>query len=272
MVKMTNIYNSVQSIFSNNGSNPNYIAEFVILIVILATISTLFALFFQKKTVRITVPIMSILSLIFYIFKLDAIYYTSIIIMTSFIIMVAISNTAIVMPYLSNKKRTVRKSASSVTDEFINKLISTLTYLSEKKCGAIIVLEGEVSILDKATDKWVDLNSSFVPELVKSIFYVGTPLHDGAMVIKDTKIIASKVVLPLSKSSLSGTYGTRHRAALGISEATDSITLVVSEETGKISAAYNGTLTTLSRSEFKNYIYNLLKDTKVFNLNKTNQN
>lgn len=115
--------------------------------------------------------------------------------------------------------------------------------MSKNRVGALIVWERETKIGD-IIRTGVDLDSVVSPELLVNIFVPNTPLHDGAVVIKDNRIAAAACFLPLTQNQdLSIELGTRHRAALGISEASDAAVIVVSEETGKISLALDGSLT-----------------------------
>ena len=102
----------------------------------------------------------------------------------------------------------------------------------------------------------IKINSEVTNELIINIFIPNTPLHDGAMIIDRKSIRAASCVLPLSDNrSIASSYGTRHRAALGLSELTDSIIIVVSEETGKISICQNGRLVTdFSEKELTKYL------------------
>jgi len=129
-------------------------------------------------------------------------------------------------------------------DVFLDHLASTVYRLSEREIGALIVLENFDSILEHSSS-YVRLNADFSPELLETIFTTHTPLHDGAVVIKDTKILAAGTILPLAQETaqLLKTMGTRHRAALGASQKTDALVIVVSEETGKVSLAREGILT-----------------------------
>jgi diadenylate cyclase len=106
------------------------------------------------------------------------------------------------------------------------------------------VLENQDS-LDEYSNKAVLLNAEFSSELLESIFSTNTPLHDGAVILRGTTIVSAATILPLSdeNSQLSKSMGTRHRAGLGISEMTDALIIVVSEETGKVSIAREGIIT-----------------------------
>ena len=112
--------------------------------------------------------------------------------------------------------------------------------LAEARHGAIVVLERNTGLQDYV-DTGVRVNARVSPEMLLTIFYPNTALHDGAVILREDRIVAAAVLLPLSSSQVSDRHlGTRHRAALGISEQTDAIAVVVSEETGTISVAHNG--------------------------------
>lgn len=122
-------------------------------------------------------------------------------------------------------------------------ICEAVEYMSSQKIGALILLERNTKLGDIMTSGTV-LNAKVTPQLLINIFMSNTPLHDGATVIGDNIIKASACFLPLSQSSeLSKEMGTRHRAAVGVSEVTDCIAIVVSEETGNISMAKNGKIT-----------------------------
>ena len=127
-------------------------------------------------------------------------------------------------------------------DNVISQTIAACTQLSATKTGALIVFERSVT-LDEQMRSGTIINSDVTAELLKNIFYPKAPLHDGAVVIRDGRIAAAGCVLPLtSNTNLSPDLGTRHRAAVGMSETADSVLVVVSEETGAISVAIGGML------------------------------
>ena len=126
--------------------------------------------------------------------------------------------------------------------ENIYKIAIAATELSKTKTGALIVLERDIKLKD-IIDTGVLIGAEISPQLLVNIFQPNTPLHDGAVVISESKIMAAACMLPLANDkNISKSLGTRHRSALGISKESDSIVVVVSEETGKISVAKNGTL------------------------------
>jgi uncharacterized protein (TIGR00159 family) len=129
-------------------------------------------------------------------------------------------------------------------DKFLDALSQSVYRMSEKRVGSLILLENQDS-LEEYASKAVMLNSNFSSELLESIFTTSTPLHDGAVIIRGTIIISAATILPLAddSSQLSKSMGTRHRAGLGISQLTDALVIVVSEETGKVSIARDGIMT-----------------------------
>jgi diadenylate cyclase len=131
------------------------------------------------------------------------------------------------------------------TDEGLNAVIATTAgECSRLHQGALIILEGETGLQEYAASG-VRLDALPSVPLFLSIFYSNSPLHDGAVIIREGKIAAASCMLPLSESAVSYATGTRHRAALGISERTDALAVVVSEETGEVSIAFNGRLSRL---------------------------
>ena len=134
--------------------------------------------------------------------------------------------------------------AQTELDRFLDSLTISVYRMSEKKIGALIVLENQDS-LEELASKSVLLNAQFSSELLESIFMSYSPLHDGAVIIRGTTILAATVILPLADdtSQISRSMGTRHRAGLGITQHCDALSIVVSEETGKVSIAREGVMT-----------------------------
>jgi len=126
--------------------------------------------------------------------------------------------------------------------DIVKEVIEAVKHLAKSRTGALIVFQKEISA-SSYFDVGTKLNADVSTELILTIFHPNTPLHDGAMVIKDFKILSAGVLLPLTEDpKLSWKYGTRHRAAIGMSEVSDSACLVVSEETGDVSMSIDGTL------------------------------
>jgi len=125
----------------------------------------------------------------------------------------------------------------------IDELTKATFSLSRKKIGALIAIEREAA-LDPYLESGVQLDSKVNYELITTIFMPNTPLHDGGIVVQGNKIIAAGCLFPLTQSPMvSKTLGTRHRAAIGLTEETDSVVIVISEETGAVSIAIGGRLT-----------------------------
>ncbi len=129
-------------------------------------------------------------------------------------------------------------------DRFLDQLAGSVYKMSEKRIGALIALENDDS-LEEFARKAVMLNANFSSELLESIFTTTTPLHDGAIIIRNLTITAASVILPLAEdtSQIAKSMGTRHRAGLGASQLTDALIIVISEETGKVSIARDGIIT-----------------------------
>ena len=127
-------------------------------------------------------------------------------------------------------------------EHLVYEIVNAMEYLRKERIGALIVIERDISLsnyIDKAKKLYADLTS----DLLIAIFYEGNPLHDGGVIIQGDRISCAGAVFPTSGSSkINRRLGTRHRAALGISEEADSISLIVSEETGRMSVAIKGEL------------------------------
>lgn len=132
------------------------------------------------------------------------------------------------------------KTSNEEKSQIIDSLVSTAVYLSERKTGALITIEGEES-LDSYINKSIVIKSVITQELLTTLFYVGTATHDGAVIIRQNTIMCAGAYLPsTNRYDIPKRLGTRHRAAIGISEKCDALTIVVSEETGLISVTRNG--------------------------------
>jgi diadenylate cyclase len=154
------------------------------------------------------------------------------------------------------------RSATQEEDDqnkIIEAIVKATDYMAKRRIGALISIERETGMSDYI-ETGIPLNSKISSELLINIFIPNTPLHDGAVIIQKNLVAAAACYLPLSESPfISKELGTRHRAALGISEVTDSLTIIVSEETGNISLTKNGELHRgLSLDVFKELLENEL--------------
>jgi len=132
-----------------------------------------------------------------------------------------------------------REQQTHLINEAIGELCEAVVNLSRRRHGAIIVLEGETGLQDYV-ETGVLVDARLTARLLLSIFYPGTALHDGAVIVRGNRVVAAACLLPLTERSLDAGLGTRHRAAVGITEQSDALAIVVSEETGIISVARSG--------------------------------
>lgn len=145
-----------------------------------------------------------------------------------------------------SKLFSLKNGIDYVTKEKADKMIDSVSRacsdMSDKKIGALIVFEKE-TLLGEIVKTGTQVDAEITPEIIGNIFFPKAPLHDGAMVIKNFRICAAGCILPLTKNNeISSSLGTRHRAAIGMSEHSDALVVVVSEETGAISVAEKGRL------------------------------
>jgi diadenylate cyclase len=152
-------------------------------------------------------------------------------------------------------------SEVSAADAVAREVSRAARLLAGSRHGALIVIERETGLHDLTAESGVPINADLHAELLATIFYHGTALHDGAVVISGNRIVAAGVLLPLSQNVLdSERYGTRHRAAIGISEQTDALIVVVSEETGSISLVVRGRIErNLSEDRLRRRIFSLIR-------------
>ena len=128
------------------------------------------------------------------------------------------------------------------SDKTINEIVRACMQMSRVRTGALIVIE-QTSPLQEYARTGIDMDALVTSQLLINIFEKNTPLHDGAVIIRNNRVVAATCYLPLSENRMDKNLGTRHRAGVGISEVTDSLTIIVSEESGEISLAYRGALT-----------------------------
>jgi diadenylate cyclase len=147
-------------------------------------------------------------------------------------------------------------------EQLVDELILAATQLSEDKIGALITIEQSQSLIDYIRTG-SPMNSIVTSDVLRSIFSTSTPIHDGAVIIQGDRISCASAYFPPTNLELPSRYGARHRAALGISEITDSITIVVSEETGKISIAEEGSLLPMNEEKLRAYLNRMIIEEEV---------
>jgi len=147
------------------------------------------------------------------------------------------------MRFGSNLRRPLRFSRAKIGEDAYEEIVLAATTLSSRRIGGLIVIERNVG-LQNYVDTGVTLDAALSYDLLVTIFDTHTPLHDGAVIVRNYKVAAASCFLPLTLNpKLSKELGTRHRAAIGITEDTDAVAVVVSEETGSISFVENGEIT-----------------------------
>ncbi|MEG0367384.1 MAG: diadenylate cyclase CdaA [Coprobacillus sp.] len=159
---------------------------------------------------------------------------------------------------MGQTKMTIKKRMSDDEKErLMDELVGAISVLSKEQTGALITFERSQSLIDYI-NTGTKINADIKSELFLTIFWEGTPLHDGATIIQGDRVACAAAFYPPTNKDLSPKYGARHRAAIGISEITDSLTVVVSEETGTISFAVNGELKKIPMKELKASLVNEL--------------
>jgi diadenylate cyclase len=176
------------------------------------------------------------------IFQLDVISW----ILSRFLAFLAIAVLVIFQPELRRALAELGSrqffTSSRQRGEMIDVLVETARSLSQKRCGGLMAVEREIGFRG-VSETGVPIDAKATPELLTTIFFPNTPLHDGGVVLRGDQIVAAACVFPLTqRKGLSASTGMRHRAAMGLTEDTDAVVVVVSEETGEISVAHRGHL------------------------------
>lgn len=153
------------------------------------------------------------------------------------------------------KKSRIKVSKVYNKEELFTEISEAVAQLSQRKIGALITFERNAPI-DEYLKNGVAINAPVSKQLLGTIFYPGTPLHDGAVIIRKNIIIAASVYFSPTTKPMRGKLGSRHRAAIGISEVSDAVTIVVSEETGRISFTANGEI----EEVMADHVYRTLED------------
>ena len=239
-----------------NTAYYNWIIDLVIVLIVYGLM-----LFSLIKTSRRVVPfivfsISFFLAILSFIFNLQYSFILIIAMTVVLLVLIGYANIGDFSSFLSNpfkkiKTRNVKFGVEKIFDSqsFYKQVESSILDLSKTRTGAIITFEKNQS-LRNFIKNGIEVNAPFTPELISTIFYEGTRLHDGAVIVHGNQIVAAAVFFNLTTQPFAVKYGSRHRAAIGISEVSDAITVVVSEETGRISFAVNGELEPVDSDNF----------------------
>lgn len=230
--------------------NPTFVVDMVLCLICAIAVIALLIVFFRKIPAIFFISGLLLLAVISSILGLGC---TSALLYALFVIVsitFAFANISELRHLLIKSTQKNKRQTANYDKAALYKIIDeTVHSLSKSKTGAIITFERSTN-LDDIMKNGTNINAPVSQELLETIFYEGTRLHDGAVVIRDNMIVAASVYYTPTTRALTGKYGSRHRAAFGISEISDSITVVVSEETGRVAIAYNGNLEPVSLDAF----------------------
>jgi uncharacterized protein (TIGR00159 family) len=244
-----------------NFSDPSVLVDFILTIILIGLGDAVLFFILKRKFVIVYTACLEALYIVAFIFNLR---FFSNALVAAFIVGVSaflLTNISDYRPWVSNAmkgkgsielfKRTTRVKPEAIFDreEMYQKVEAAVLTLSRQKIGALITFERKDDLTDVMKNGTL-LNAPVSSELLQTIFYPGTRLHDGAVIIRNDKIAAASVYFTPTNRPLTGKFGSRHRAAYGISETTDSVTIVVSEETGRISIGFQGELTPVTPDNF----------------------
>ncbi len=162
----------------------------------------------------------------------------------------------------SNAFSRINTLLANEREKLVEELYEATIALSKNRVGALISIEQSQSLQDYI-NTGIPINAVVTKELLSSIFMTTTPLHDGAVIIQGDKVACASAYFPPTSVNLSSRYGARHRAALGISEVTDALTIVVSEETSNISIAENGRIFSVDEKQLKDYLRRVICNDEI---------
>lgn len=247
---LIDFFNRILSVFSTFR-----IADFLDIVLVAVFIYVCVRIIRETRAMQLVkgIVFLAVIYLIVSLLDMEASSYIFESVFSNILIIVAV----IFAPELRNilesiGKGTARKSFKTIIhpdvaagiaeiENGIEAVIKACSNMSDNKTGALIVFEKR-TLLGNVIESGTVVNAKATRALIESIFFPKTPLHDGAMVIREGKVYAAGCILPLTKKDVQASFGTRHRAAIGLSEESDALIVVVSEETGAISLAKGGTI------------------------------
>ncbi len=162
----------------------------------------------------------------------------------------------------SNSFSKINSLLANEKEKLVEEVFQATISLSKQRVGALISIEQSQSLQDYIRTG-VEINASVSKELLSSLFMTTTPLHDGAVIIQGDRVVCASAYFPPTSVNLSARYGARHRAALGIAEVTDALTIVVSEETSAISIAENGRIFSVDEKQLKDYLRRVICNDEI---------
>ena len=261
-------FNMVVEFVWQNVPTINWIISLVIICALYGLLYFMYAKIIKRTAGYVMLSISAGAALLAFIFFLESVF-VFIECLTAVGIMISLfSNLGDLRQFLANPFKTSHIKSSKIVvekiysrEELYKIIETTVINLSRTRTGAIMTFEKNTSLAD-VIKNGVIVNAPVTSELLTTIFYPGTRLHDGAVVIRDNMIVAAAVFYTPTTKPFAGKYGSRHRAAIGISEISDAVTIIVSEETGRISFAVNGQLDTVTQENFLRVFENYMDGVK----------
>lgn len=232
------------------------VIQLIVVFVFIVTLDVLLLITLKRIFPKVTLIVLSVVLLVLGLFDLTYAFYLVALIYMLCAMTFIFGNIVEFRWLISNaatpKDRRFQRDFRKIYDQedLVNQLVSAVFSLSKTKTGALITIE-RTNQLTEFIKNGSPIDAPVSAPLLTTIFYNGTALHDGAVVIRDDTILAASVYFTPSTKALAGKVGSRHRAALGISEISDAVSIVVSEETGRISIAYRAALQPVSPEDFR---------------------
>ena len=234
----------------------NWVVSLVVICGVYGGLFFIFSKIVKRRAGYIFLSIVSVFALVTYLLAIEYVFVLVATATAAGVTIALFANLGDLRHFLANPFKISHTKSSKLSiekiynkAEFYKIIEAAVLQLSRTRTGAIITFEKNTSLAD-IMKNGVPVNAPVTSELLTTIFYPGTRLHDGAVIIKDNTIVCASVFYTPTTKPFAGKYGSRHRAALGISEISDAITVVVSEETGRISLAVNGQLETATQDTF----------------------
>lgn len=257
----------MEFVFNNGTPVGNIILSLVLMVLIFGALFYCLYMTVKRKVPFIIFGSCAFIILFSYIFVLPVIMWIGVGVMVVSLTLSLFTNLGDLRKFFANpfQVKQVKNTAFKVEkifdkEEMYKQVEAAVISLSKSRTGAIITFEKNTSLTDLIKNG-VTVRAPVSTELLQTIFYPGTRLHDGAVVIHGNEIVAASVFYTPTTKAFAGKYGSRHRAALGISEISDAVTVVVSEETGRISFAVNGALDSVDQANFLRVFENYMDDT-----------
>ncbi|MCD8203523.1 MAG: diadenylate cyclase [Coprobacillus sp.] len=240
----------------NSMSMAAFIISICAILLVYLLLFYSFGMVIKRKVPFIILTFFFVLNILTFIFNLMYVFIMVSVLLAVYLLYMLYTNLGDFRSFLGNPFKVVnaknaKPSIERIYDreELYDQINTAVLSLAHSKTGAIITFERNTTLKD-IIKNGIEVNAPVSSDLLLTIFYPGTRLHDGAVVIHNNTILAASVFFTPSTRPFAVKYGSRHRAAIGISEVSDAVTVVVSEETGRISIAVNGSLETVSTEKF----------------------